>query len=361
MSSKKKHISFRFVLNLLAVLICTVVIIYFIFSNNGLRDLLSSDIKFNFYWLFGALICHILNMLCDIYLIYRYIRSQYKNFRFSDAVKTGLLGQFWGAVTPSSTGGQPMQIYYLSKFGISPGYSTSRLIQKFLVYQIVMTCLSGVAVGVNFNIFSQMINSSASVIFVLVGFSSQLIVSSLFVIFSFSTRLTGGIINLLSKILSKLKFIKNSDEIIISLKKQTEVFHSSNKTVYKDKKLFFQSIIVTTLQLLAIFTVPYCVYRGFGLSGASVFDMICGQSYVNLISGMMPIPGASGAAELGFVTLFSLFFTGETIKSATLVWRAITYYFTILVSVPFAYLGKDKKQDKAEEISEGTKAPTEQP
>lgn len=38
--------------------------------------------------------------------------------------------------------------------------------------------------------------------------------------------------------------------------------------------------------------------------------------------------------------LFNLFFQGETVKQAMLLWRFITYYSTIVVGMFFARLGK---------------------
>ena len=68
------------------------------------------------------------------------------------------------------------------------------------------------------------------------------------------------------------------------------------------------------------------------------------------MSGMIPIPGASGAAELGFTAFFSVFFLHGTLKSAALIWRFINYYLVVFVTAPFAYLSKDKTDAaKAEE------------
>ena len=50
------------------------------------------------------------------------IRIQYPDSRFIDALKVALVGVFFGAVTPSNTGGQPMQLYLLSKMKGGVGF-----------------------------------------------------------------------------------------------------------------------------------------------------------------------------------------------------------------------------------------------
>ena len=44
-----------------------------------------------------------------------------------------LVGQYYNAATPFASGGQPVQVYYMSRFGVSAGNSSSVLIIKFYV------------------------------------------------------------------------------------------------------------------------------------------------------------------------------------------------------------------------------------
>ena len=72
-------------------------------------------------------------------------------------------------------------------------------------------------------------------------------------------------------------------------------------------------------------------------------SMICAQSFVTMSSSLVPIPGASGAAEGASSIFFSPFFDETTIKSAIALSRFITYYFTILISLPFSRFVKKEK------------------
>ena len=67
-------------------------------------------------------------------------------------------------------------------------------------------------------------------------------------------------------------------------------------------------------------------------------------------SNLVPLPGASGGAELAFTMYFGPFFVvglANKIKPAILLWRFITYYGAILISAPFSYLTKGKRIDDA--------------
>ena len=111
-------------------------------------------------------------------------------------------------------------------------------------------------------------------------------------------------------------------------------------SLYKNKRLLVNISFLVILQLTFMFSIPYMIYRAFNFSGASIFDMITAQAIVTMISSFMPLPGGSGAAESSFYLFFSMFFTENTIKSAILSWRLITYFLNIIIFAPFANVNK---------------------
>jgi uncharacterized membrane protein YbhN (UPF0104 family) len=78
-------------------------------------DLLKSRDGFQWGWILLALGVFDLNIIFDGIVTMLYIRARYPDFGFFDSLKTAFVGVFFGAVTPSNTGGQPMQLYLLSK------------------------------------------------------------------------------------------------------------------------------------------------------------------------------------------------------------------------------------------------------
>ena len=84
------------------------------------------------------------------------------------------------------------------------------------------------------------------------------------------------------------------------------------------------------------------------MNSASPVDMVCSQAFVSLASAMIPLPGATGAAELAFSVFYNMFFGVAILKSALLMWRVITYYGVILVCAPFSLLTKNKKNKNTE-------------
>ena len=346
---KKKSFPTKLVFNIFVICLCVGIVCFFFFSEDGLRDLLQSGQGIIWQWIVVAVISQLVYMFTETTVIYLFIRERYKNFSYLNALKVSFTGLFWSAVTPSSTGGQPMQIYLLHSMNVEIGYATSRLMQKFLVYQVVLPLISIISVILNFGYILTNDNIVFMIIMLVFGFVSQLAVTLVIVMFSFSPNISRKFIMFFAKVLGKIKIIKNLDSKISDIDKQLDTFHSSNKNIYKKPKLLIPALILTFVQFIAMFLVPYFIYLSFGLTDIGPVQIATSQAFVNLMSGMIPIPGASGAAELGYTAFFGAIFVGGTLKSSALIWRVINYYGVIFATAPFAYLTKDKTDQAKKE------------
>lgn len=352
---KKKRLNLTLIFNILIVVVSISLITYFCVSDDGLIDLLNSNVKLNIFWIIMAVAFQLGNMFLDSLLTYIYVKREVKSFSLLDGIKSSCVGSFFSAITPSSTGGQPMQVLFLSKKNIDPGYSTSCFMQKFLVYQITSTVFSITALILRFDFFVNVIKTPILWLFVILGFFSQVIVTSGFIVVSFNKQLSAWVIKLADKLMKKIKFIKNPEKYTNMLNEQVETFHKGNKELFKNPKLMIKSYIIVFVQVLMIMLIPYCIYRGFYINQESPINMICSQAFVALASAMIPLPGATGAAELSFSVFYNMFFGQANLKSALLIWRVITYYGVIIICAPFSMLTKkkvlaeNKTQDKASE------------
>lgn len=356
---KKIKISGKLIFNILVLGITIYLIVYFFVSENGMIDLLSTPGSFNIWWIIAGLAAYELNILIDTIVTLVFIRTKYKDFGFFEALKVAFVGVFFGAITPSNTGGQPMQLYLMSKKNISVGFGSACMTQKFIVYQLVTTAISVFSIVVKFDYFKEAFTNIWSTLFIIFGFGTQLAVTVLFLIVSYSKRITKRLIGLIDKIFHKFKFVKNPDKKIKALNEQVELFHEGNKLLVEYPKTMIFTYILVFLQVIAILSVPYFVYLSLNMGDVAVasgqaplnlFDVVCIQSFVLFTSNLVPLPGASGGAEIAFNMYFGPFFLvggANKIKPAILLWRFITYYGAIIISAPFSYFTKGKRVDDA--------------
>ena len=353
---KKNKISGVLIFNIAVALISIWLIIHFIVTENGLIDLLKQPDSFQLGWIIAGLLVFSCNILIDAFVTRIYLRAEYPRFRFLDSLKTAFIGVFFGAVTPSNTGGQPMQLYYLSQKKVRIGYGSACLTQKFIVYQIVTTTFSIFAVIVRFGYFQSAFTGFWSSAFIVIGFVVQLAVTAMFLIVCFAEEITKKIIRLVYRIMKALPFVKNPLQKIRSVSREFKMFHNSNRMLMKNKKRLFAVFLLVFVQILCIMSVPYCIYLAFDMPAVAAsqhapvgnyFDFLCIQSFVMFTSNLVPLPGASGGAELAFSMYFSAYFvigSVNKIKPAILLWRFISYYGAMLLTAPFSYYTNGKKQ-----------------
>ena len=356
---KKFRINGILIFNIIVVALSVYLLIYFFVSEDGVIDLLSKRGSFSIFWVIVAALVYEMNVVIDSFVTLVYIRSEYKDFRFIDALKVSLVGVFFGAVTPSNT--QPMQLFLLSKKNIRIGFGSACMTQKFIVYQIVTTVFSILAVIIKFGYFKSAFTNFWSTAFIILGFTVQLAVTGLFLIVSFSKKVSDKLVRGIYWIMKKLRFVKEPEHKIRKLKREIRIFQQSSKDLMADKKKLVKIYLLVILQVMLILSVPYFIYLSLdmrqitinsgGIPG-NIFDFICIQSFVLFTSNLVPLPGASGGAELAFSMYFGQFFIiggVNKIKPAILLWRLCTYYASIVVSAPFSYLTKGRNASSAKE------------
>jgi len=220
-----------------------------------------------------------------------------------------------------------------------------------------MTAVSVIAVITRFNYFSDAFTNIWSTLFIVFGFTVQLAMTALFLLVSFSRKVTNKLIDLIYKIMKKFKFIKNPEKKVERLHKEVDMFHDTNKQLFSSVKRLVVIYALVFIQVILILSIPYLIYVSFGMAPIaraagqptlSFYDSICIQSFVLFTANLIPLPGASGGAELAFTMYFGSFFkigAISKIKPAILMWRFITYYGAILISAPFSYFTKGKRRD----------------
>lgn len=141
-------------LNLIICAIAFVFMIFYVYFVDGFDNLVNSIQKINVGFLLIAMGLMIVYWLLEALGVHAALRATYPKAKFSRTFMTTLLGQYFNCITPSSTGGQPMQVYYFTKFGVPMSHAMTSLLSKFIMYQFVLTGYSAVVLIARFNNFS---------------------------------------------------------------------------------------------------------------------------------------------------------------------------------------------------------------
>ena len=248
-----------------------------------------------------------------------------------DTFRATMVGQFFNCITPFASGGQPMQALYLVKKGVSLSFASCSLMIKFIVYQFVLTLYSAFTLVWCFKSFAGQISSVGWLTFV--GFGVNLLVIAALLCLGFFRRPTERFLYGVIALLQKLHLIGEDKAQAARQRCQKELgeFYEGFAQMRRDVCGIMKISALTAMQLTAFFLIPLCIFNGFGLGKADVLLMICAGAFVLNFTSFIPLPGAAAGAEIGFHTIFRIFFPGSFLSLAILLWRLLTFYLPILV------------------------------
>lgn len=338
----KKNV-YQKITNIVLFIITISILIYFCVNNNNLLTLINIIPHLNHFWLVISLIFMGLSLFFDSMVLNILVSDIFsKAYRKLSSFKLTMVGQFFSSITPLGAGGQPMQIIYLTKQGVSTGPAISILVIKFLIYQSCMVIFSLMSIIFKFSMFSEKILGFIPLS--IIGFASQCSIVFLLALFYINKKFTNKIISCISWFLSKIKIIKNPEYFNQKMQKQLDLFIKSNTYIQQNKILTIKLYIITFLQLISLFCVPFFIFKAFHYEGFPILDMLATQSFVTMISSFTPLPGAAGMTEGAFIVLFREFFEADFVSLAMILHRFITYYLNIIVSfIVIKITDKDKK------------------
>ncbi len=310
------------------------------------------------------------------------MKSQGILIGYLDSLKVGIIGLYYSAITPSSTGGQPAQSAYLyrdnfkkietskQKDGVTsrlyrdkvpPGKSTAVLLMKFFCFQVAFEICALISFIFIYDTLE--VQTGYMIPFIVLGLIinglSCLFFSSLFYR-PFFARLCRAV----KWIANKFKFLRNNPNVNISIDRFEKDFGSYTDNFNKKIGSIVLGIVLSFPEFILQMSVIYFVFRAFGYKDMPYFEVFMIQAVLQSAVSFMPMPGASGAQELAFTSLFAPYFTNNDLYFGVMVWRFITYYLIvigggILVVADTALYGRKKakmepkKANMINEKSEG--------
>lgn len=252
---------------------------------------------------------------------------------FFDLFKTTMATQFFNGITPFSSGGQPFQIYIICKLSKSKvGRITSSALQNFIVYQLALVIYGLIALLSQYLLPFVHIEITKKVsVVIFLGFTLNLIVIVALIVLGSSKKVGFAIVKSFIYLLNKIKIVKNKEKSWEKMQKTLNEFHAEITTLSSNKSLLLVTLLLNLAKLTAYYSVAYFISIAIGIENISIIDAILASAYTMLITSIIPLPGASGGAEFGFLIFFSSVISGQKATAIMLLWRFITYYIGLIL------------------------------
>lgn len=327
----KNHPRLKNILSIFILFLLTVIVLYFSLKND-FTNIISQILSANIFLLIIAFLFFMLYWFFKSVVLYNFTKKFKSDYSFKTAFRTQAVTQFFNAVTPFSSGGQPFQIYSLKKNGLTISNATNITIEEFVVYQIALVLLGILAIIGNhiFNIFPY--DGLLSKLVVL-GFTINTIVIIVLFIIAFGKKSNKFLIRVGINILTFFKIVKDREKVLDRWNLYINKFHNGAKILVANKKDFLLNILYSFLGLSCLYIIPIWILFSMGdFVSFNALQSIISSAYVMLIGSFVPLPGGTGGIEYGFIKFFGVFILSDTkLRALMLLWRFITFYMGIIV------------------------------
>ena len=331
------------ILNYLLLLLVTVLVLFFSLKDNY-KETLSILGTLNKWWLIVGFLLLFGYWFFKAIALHKIVGKFKNDFSFKTSFRFILEINFFNAITPFASGGQPFEIYSLRKEKIKMADCTTIVIQQFVVYQIALVLLGIIAIISNhmFHIFP---NNGVLKNLVTIGFILNALVTLVLFLLAFTKKTNKFIVNKVINLLHKLRIVKNKEKQTEKFNKYINELYDGTKLLLKDKASFVGMIFINFIGLICSYLVPLAILYGTGdYTSFNGLQSIVASAYVMLMGSFVPIPGGTGGLEYGFIKFYGNFIKGSVLTAIMITWRVITYYIPMIIgAIAFSMKKKEKK------------------
>lgn len=298
-------------------------------------------------WLGLAGGCIALYLFLRVATLRYYLRRHGQKISWRVAVGATGVGQFYSAITPSSSGGQPMQVFWLKKRGVPVSLGTSCISAKFLGFQSAFLIIGGVLWLSNWRMVSEQLYGFRWL--VMLGYLVNL---GLIVAVMLTIPRSGAVERLSRWIIglgTKLKIVKHPEETYVRFRDLIADYREALQSLLRHPLDAVVIFLLSVLQVLAYMSVVLCLYRAFGLTETPGTQILTLQVLLFIAAAFVPLPGAAGAQESGFCVFFRNVFPQDSLVAAMLCWRFFSYYALMFLGLMMMLAAGMAKPPKDEE------------
>lgn len=318
---------------------------WFVFRKQDLKVLLHIFKKVNFIYVLIALFVMFCVHLIESINIKKILMSLGENkISLLRAFKYTGIGAFFSAITPASSGGQPIEIYYMSKDHIKVANGTVALLIELCGFHISTLSLSLICVSLN----SYLLNDGL-IWFYIVGLILNGSVLVLMLLSTFSQNVARNLLGSVIKMLTSIK-VKNIDDKKKKIEKLLEQYIESTQYIKTHKLEFTKAILRAFAQVFLFHSIPFFIYKSFGLNELSFFQIFSIQAVLYTTVSSIPLPGSIGISETLFFRFYKYAFNIHIIGNAMILCRFCSFYFYVIVFAIIVIINSIKNKNIEGEI-----------
>ena len=311
--------------------------IYGVFHGEDLSSMMDAIHRADKRWLIPGIALVAFFIWGESIIIWYMMRSSGIQLKKRTCFLFSSVGFFFSCITPSASGGQPMQIYYMKKEKISIPVSTVILMIVTITYKLVLVVI-GIGIAIFGRGFLHKYLEGILPVFYL-GLALNIFCVTFMTILVFHPLLAKAIMVKGMKLLERLHLVKKKDGRLKKLEDSMDTYRNTAAYLKNNPFVIVKVIGITVIQRMALFAVTWFVYQAFGLHGTGFWEILFLQAVISVSVDMLPLPGGMGISETLFLNIFSPVFGGLLLPGMVLS-RGLGYYGELLISAAFTVVAQ---------------------
>lgn len=340
---------FKIFINTVVIVLVLGLVLVFSLKDNY-REIVELIRSINIIWIVISILLLCVYRFLSGSSMYLLVKNGKEKISLLKTFQISFIILFFHGITPFSSGGQPMEVYYLHKEKISVEKATNIVLQNFMLYQTSLILVGLFTIVYNYFYKTFPFNNLMRN-FVILGFVINFVIWLFTFVVAFGQKSGVKAINLGIDIIYKLKIIKDKEKWLDRFMEYANKFYDSAIALKNNKIVIVKALFINIFSLLILYSIPYVLASGFEGVNLGIVETIVATSYVMIIGSFVPIPGGTGGIEYSFVYFFSYLLSGSVVPALMLIWRFITYYIGIIIGAIFLVFYRKKSSDGEEKAS----------
>lgn len=316
-------------MNFLFLIVIFVLTVYMVFKGEDIHSIIAVIRTADIRYLILGIVCVVFFMIGESVVIFYMMRTLGEKVRMSHCALYSFVGFFFSCITPSATGGQPMQIYYMKKDKLDIPVSTLVLMLVTITYKAVLVLIGGLLFFFGRDFLAGYLGDYMWVFYL--GLGLNVFCVTLMLVLVFAPGLAKWIMVRGLKLMEHFRLLKKRAKRLEKLEESMDQYHETAAFLAGHKRVILNVFLITVVQRLILFTVTYWVYCALGLRGTGIGTITVLQSVISVSVDMLPLPGGMGISETLYLIMFVPVF-GEILLPSMLLSRGISYYGQVLIS-----------------------------
>ena len=304
--------------------------VYAVFRGEDFGELLGYIADANPAYIGTGVVCVVLFILGESVVIHYLLRVLSVRVRFSHCCLYSFIGFFYSCITPSASGGQPMQAVAMRKDKIPLAISTVVLAIVTITYKLVLVVIGLTIMIVRPESIMRYLDGVESVMYL--GTALNVGCIALLMLLVFKPGILRILVEKTLHFLRRFRPFKKLKDYTGKLNRMIEQYEGAAEFYGTHKHVIVHVFLITLAQRVILFLVAWLTYRAFSLGGHTLALITSLQAMISVAADMLPLPGGMGVSETLFLQIFEPIFGEELILPGMVICRGISYYTQLLLS-----------------------------